>query len=243
MAIGFFGELITEVLGEMAGLFTAKKLGFFGNLAGKVITNQKVKDFVGKKAEELFGQVDESGKTLEEELLTIDLINFLAQVGPEVDSFIAELRKQERGEEKVIAFRVFLASGIKKGSRQRKDFVLNPDGKGKPSEESYTLLDVKWGESFIKRLLAKKTFEERVLFLEDQGVFSTMKKVAQPHPAVKKATDFLKKTAGDAFEATKTQSGEIKLSLRENAESQKISSEEALKKAKAFYEASKKKRS
>lgn len=145
--------------------------------------------------------VDESGKTLEEELLTIDLINFLQDVGLQVDEFISRLRETERGEEKVIAFRVFLASGIKKGSRQIKEFIPNPaGGKAKPTEQIYTLLDIKWGEELIKRLLAKPTFGERVKFLEDQGVFSTMKKKREPSPIVQKVKALGKKSAETLFD-------------------------------------------
>ena len=247
MASGFLAGILEEILGEVAGLFAASKLGFFGKIAGKAITNEKVKTYIGRKAGEFFGQIDESGKTLEEELLTVDLINFLDQVGAQVDDFIAKLRKQDRGEEKVTAFRVFLASGIKKGSRKRKDFVPNLDSKGKSkgkdSEETYDLLDVEWGEKFIKRLLAKSTFSGRVQFLSNQGVFSTMKKVKEPHPTVIRGKELLKTAVEKTIKAAKARSEEIDSSLRANAVDLKTTSETALAKAKAFHENSKRKRS
>lgn len=186
MLEGFVGE----VLAELAGLFTASKLGWFGKVAGKVVSSQAVQKVATDRVGKAFGLVDEAGKTLEEELLTVDLINYLKAVGPEVDTFISLLRKEERGEEKVIAFRVFLASGIKKGSRERKEFIPNPGGK--PTEEKRTILDLEWGKSFIERLLSRTAFEDRVKYLDDQGVFSTMKKPAKPHPHVEKAKKFVK---------------------------------------------------
>ncbi len=189
---GFLGELVTEIFGELAGLFAASKLGWFGKVASKVVTNQAFQGAVSKKVGQVFGVVDESGKTLEEELLTEDLVNFLDKVGAEVDDFISQLNKDpERGKEKVVAFRVYLASGLKKGAQQVKEFVPKPGGK--PTEVIRTQLDLEWGQKFINRLLAKPTFEERIQFLEDRGVFSTMKKAPKSHPKVETIKEFAAK--------------------------------------------------
>lgn len=195
--MGFLGELVAEIFGELAGLFAASRLGWFGKVASKVVTNQAFQGVVAKKVGQAFGVVDESGKTLEEELLTVDLINFLQQNGPRVDDFISQLSKSaDRGKEKVIAFRVFLASGLKKGARQIKEFAPNPGSK--PTETARTQLDLEWGQKFIERLLAKDTFEEKMQYLDDQGVFSTMKKASEPHPKVEAVKEFASK-AGVSF--------------------------------------------
>lgn len=215
MLAGFIGE----ILAELAGLFTASKLGWFGKVAGKVASNPEVHKFAAEKVGKFFGFVGDPNKTLEEELLTIDLINCLEAMGPEVDRFISLLRKEDRGEEKVIAFRVFLASGIKKGSGEKKDFIPTPDGKGKPSEMKRTVLDLAWGKSFIERFLSRTTFEERVQYLEDQGVFSTMKKKSEPHPAVKKAGEYLKENHKDLASTMKSwreRSEELRNSRKNN---------------------------
>jgi len=200
----FIQEIIKEVCGETAGLFLASKLGWLGKVTGKVVSNPEFQKVVTQKVGQAFGIVDETGKTLEEELLTVDLINFLGTVGSEVEDFISELHKEERGKEKAMAFRVFLASGLKKNSRTRKIFILNPDGKGKPAEETVTILDLEWGKNFIKRFLAKPTFQERVQFLDEKyDVFSTMKNKTEPHPIVEKAKSYVKKELGKVVKGEK----------------------------------------
>lgn len=209
---GFLGELITEIFGELAGLFTANKLGWFGKVASKVVTNQAFQGVVAKKTGQFFGLVDESGKTLEEELLTVDLVNFLQQTGSQVDDFISQLCATERGKERATAFRVFLASGLKNGSRQIKEFVLNPANPKKPTEVSRIQLNLEWGKQFIERLLAKNTLEERIQYLDNQGVFSTMKKVSKPHPNAALAKEFLKKTGASIISGQGNNADELRQS-------------------------------
>jgi hypothetical protein len=160
--------------------------------------HQKLPESIRQKIPEFFGQIDSSGKTLEEELLVTDLINnsATATLGPKIDSFIMELQKQERGEEKATAFRVFLASGIKKNSHKQSFSVPNPDGKGNPIQETHLVLDLEWGKKFAEELFAKETFADRIKFLENRGVFSTMKKKKDPHSSVTNVRKKIKKTIG-----------------------------------------------
>lgn len=51
---GFLTELVTEVIGEVAGLFTASKLGWFGKIAGKIAASPSVQETVTKKIERLW---------------------------------------------------------------------------------------------------------------------------------------------------------------------------------------------
>lgn len=161
--------------------------------------HDKLPESIKKKIPEFFGQVDE--KTLEEELLTRDIKNFLRTLSGQIDekfnAFISNLKADiDRGEDRLTAFRVFLASGIKKGARQVKEFVPLPDGvKGKPTEVSYLKLDLDWAKGFIEEIVAFPTYAEQKKYVELDGGFATMKKLATPHPAVKKAMEFIKEKA------------------------------------------------
>lgn len=205
MAGEFIKELVKEATGEIAGLFTASRLGWFGKVAGKVISNPTVQEKVAKKVGNFVG-IDESGKDLEEEIVTETLLNNLdANKRKEVEKFVATLRdEQDRGKEKATAFRVYIASGLKAGAKRISKSIPNPTGKGKAGQETYEQLDIEWGKNFIDRFLEHQTFEDKLSFLYHQGVFSTMKNKKTPNPAIEKGKDFGKRVGKKIAENQKT---------------------------------------
>lgn len=206
---GFLAGLLAEVFGEMVGIFTASKLGWFGKIAGKVVSNETVQETVSKKVREVFGMVDETGKTIEEELLTRDIKNFLKNLKPldnnRFQEFLLQLKQDpDRGEERLTAFRVFLASGIKKGARHVPEFINPPPGsKEKTIKVTYLRLDLDWAKGLIEDIVAIPDYPERKKYVELEGGFNTMKKKSEPHPIVEKAKDFAKKKAVEAIDGEK----------------------------------------
>lgn len=104
-----------------------------------------------KRVDEVLG-INESGKGLGDEVGFTDAVN---QLNNSEKKIISEFEASfcassvERGQDKLIAFRVFVATGVKE--------------KG-----------ASWGSKFLRELLLNVTSEEKLKFLQNRGAFSTM---------------------------------------------------------------------
>jgi hypothetical protein len=121
-----------------------------------------------KKVAEVLG-INESGKGLGDEVGFTDAVNQLnnseKKIVRDFEAYFCA-STVERGQDKLIAFRVFVATGVQE--------------KGTP-----------WGKNFLRELLLNVTSEEKLKFLQNRGAFSTVKPEKEPSVVAEKITDYV----------------------------------------------------
>lgn len=162
--------------------------------------------------------LDQGGKGLGDEILFTNAISQLSvDESEQIRKFEAELSVKTKEEVKKLislevadgirlltCLRVFVAYLLRDTAKQMKE--INKAGKDKTVEEAYLKFDYSATTSFIKCLLSVSTTDEKIKFLYNRSIFSTIEKEKKPSPAAEffaSAKEKATKVAGEAAEAVK----------------------------------------
>ncbi|MEI8175078.1 MAG: hypothetical protein WCG28_03965 [bacterium] len=206
-----------------------------GEIVKKIFTSlgEKVGEKVIKKVENQlnkFFSLDESGKGLGDEILFTSAVCQLSDDEAEkISLFEDEVSKKTKEEIKSLtglevdgirlltALRVFVAFVLKDAARQVK--VTDKTDVKKPLEESYLKFDYTITSKFFRCLLSKNTTDERIKFLYNRSVFSTVTIKKQSE-----AEEFFSEAKDTAKKATETVIGTTIEIAKKIAESAKTNS-------------------
>lgn len=194
-----------------------------------------------KKVEQVLGiAITETGEGIGDEILynaAVHYINDDIKIA-DADKFRSELKAHDP--KKAEAYALYIAKTIKGFERQAKQ--VRQISKTERTEFSFVKIEegLVQAKKFILRLLSKPDFTERLKFLEDENVFSLIPLAKGPAPIeniFKNFFNFAKESASKSGGVGK------KIADHQNANLDDLvsASEEARRKAKEFYEKSRRK--
>lgn len=153
---------------------------------------------VGKDIAQKFGlDTSESKKVVEDNILYGKIrFDFTAEEIEDIFSFEQELRASDGGEDKFAALVLYVVRGVAFFKKETtKGGGKNKDGTEKESVKTVDdSLGTDWAKKFLKQLLARPSFEDKVAFLEGENVFALIKKEKKTIDLIKEATEFKDKT-------------------------------------------------